>query len=111
MTPDCCNDDDHHNDHYDRCSSGSDDWNFECIQRIQEGRGGVVCLAIHIHCALNKNRFVEIQLLFVPMLLNDLHSVIREVYHLSIPRLDGNGIAVYEGGLERASKWEAEFGI
>ena len=85
MTFDCCNDDDYQDDHNGNCSSGSDDWNFECIQRIQEGRGGVVCLAIHIHCASNEHRFVEIQLLFVPMLLNDLHSVIREVYHLCIP--------------------------
>ena len=35
LTLDRCNDDDYHNDHYDRCPSGSDDWNFECIQRIQ----------------------------------------------------------------------------
>ena len=71
----------------------------------------MACLAIHIHFASNEYCFVEIQLLFVPMLLNDLHSVIREVYHLCIPRLDGNGIAIYEGGLKRTSKRKAKFGI
>ena len=111
MTFDCCNDDDHQDDHYCHCSSGSDDRNFECIQGFQEGRGVIICLVVHIHCAPSEHRFVEIQLLFVPMLLNDLHSVISEVYHLSISRLDGNGVAVYEGGLKRASKRKAEFGI
>ena len=68
-------------------------------------------MIIHIHLASNENRFVEIQLLFVSVLLNELHSVIREMYHLCITRLDGDGIAVYEGGLKGASKGKAEFGI
>ena len=111
MTLDCHNDDDHQDDHYGHCSSGTDDRNFECVQGFQQGRGAIICLVVHIHCAPGEYRFVEVQLLLVPVLLNDLHPVIRKVNHLSIPRLDRDGIAVNEGGLEGASEGEAEFGI
>ena len=111
MTFDCCNDDDYQDDHNGNCSSGSDDWNFECIQGIHEGRGVIISLAVHIHCAPGEYRFVEVQLLLVPVLFNDLHPVIRKVNHLSISRLDRDGVAANEGGLEGAAEGEAEFGI
>ena len=111
MTLDCCNDDDHQDDQYGRRSSGTDNRDFECIQGFQQGRGVITFLVSHIHSAPGEHRFVEIQLLLVPVLFDNLHPMVRKVDHLSIPRLDRDGIAVNEGGLEGASEGEAEFGV